>query len=736
MNWDWNLVLKRLVGAFVWGLSLALGAWHLSVFSGILGAFLGGAAGFLAGPLVAGTRLRTPTFVVGGSLLGAATLWLAGLPARSRVLAGLLGPEAAYALSDGLTWFLGALILVATLHAATLRHAWILAVELALVCLALVTPMSAHRDGFISRPHFFIDPLWSQGWDPVPFLMGLGALTAATLLVLSVGRFNRRNTLIDLGLLLLLAFLVVVFLPLNRLQQLAPQQQPMGQPGDAGEQGQPPPPSGKNPKDSDQDASPDKKPQDSENDGEGGKPRPVALVLFHDDFTPSDGYYYFRQKTMSMFNGARLVDDTTGLADLDVPPGFPSAGPEADPRGARIVPEPVDSRRVRRVRTSVNLIVAHPQPFGLLNPIRMEAAGNPDPDHFIRSYKVESSAYIGELSALLGRRAGSSAWSRQLWDHYTRIPQDPRYQKLATEITGRLQEKYRQDPLAKAVMIKLWLESEGTYSMRRRVLDSDDAVAKFLFGDRVGYCVHFAHAATYLARAVGLPARVATGYAADARYRFEGSALLIQDTNSHAWCELYLEGVGWVPLDVSPRQTDAQPPPPPDPDLQRMLGELARKEAPTPEGRPQPKKSLTEMARQALKLLARAAAFLVVAGILAAWVTKAVRRAGPYLGPGSTRLRRTFRAALDCLSDVGVRRPYGDSRERFARDQGDRFEALGPLTELHMRSSLGDPDQPFEPDAQVLRQHYRELGRQIRRHTPWWRRLLGMLNPFSWLLVR
>ncbi len=736
MNWDWNLILKRLVGAFVWGLALAIGAWNISVFSGILGAFLGGAAGFLAGPLLAGTRLRTPTFLVGGALVGGAGLWLAGLPARSRILAGVFGPEAAYALSDGLVWFLGALVLVATLHATTLRHSWVLAIELALVCLALVTPMSAHRDGFISRPHFFIDPLWSHGWDPLPFLMGLGALTAATLLVLSVGLFNRRNTLLDLGLLLFLAFLVVVFLPLNKLQQLAPQQQPMGQQGQGGEQGQPPPPSGKDPNDSDKEGQSDKRPQDRDNDGDGGKPRPVALVIFHDDFTPSDGYYYFRQKAMSMFNGARLVDDTTGLADRDVPQGFPSTGPEADPRGARIVPEPVDPSLVRTVRTSVNLIIAHPLPFGLLNPTRMEGAGNPDKDHFIRSYKVESAAFVGELSSLLGRQAGSRSWARDLWTHYTRIPEDPRYQKLAGEIVGRLQEKYRQDPLAKAVMIKLWLESEGTYSMRRRVLDSDDAVAKFLFGDKVGYCVHFAHAATYLARAVGIPARVATGYAADARYRFEGSALLIQDTNSHAWCEIYLEGVGWVPLDVAPRQTDAQPPPPPDPDLQRMLGELARKEAPTAEGRPQEKKSLTDMARRALKVLAQAVVFVLVLGFLAASVAKVLRRLGPYLGPDRTLLQRTFRAALDCLSDVGVRRPYGDSRERFARDLGDRYEALGPLTELHMHSSLGDPNQPFELEARMVRQHYRELGRQIRRHTPWWRRMLGLLNPFSWLFVR
>lgn len=735
MSWDWNVVLKRSIGALVWGLSLAVGVGSLAVVTGILGAFLGGAVGFLVGPLVAATRLRTTTILLGGAVLGLATTWLAGLPAQSQLLAGLFGPELAYGLSDGLGWFAGCLLFVGALHAATLRHASFLALELAVVALALVTPLSAHRDGFISRPHFFVDPLWSLGWDPVPFLMAVGAMTAATLLVLSVGRFNRRNTLIDLGLLLVLAGLLAVFLPLNKLQQLAPKQEPMGLQGQGREKGDPPPPM-KPDKDEKEEGGKRKREPKPEDGGGQGKPSPVALVLFHDDFTPSDGFYYFRQKVMSMYNGARLVDDTTGLADTDVPEHFPTSGAEEDPSGVGLRPEPVDEGLTRKVRTSAYLIVSHTLPFGLLNPVQMQAMGNPDPSQFVRAYDVESQAFVGELSSLIGRKAGNPRWSRELRDHYTRLPEDPRYKELADKIVGRLQEKYRDDPLARAVMIKLWLESEGTYSLRVRILDSDDAVAKFLFGDKVGYCVHFAHAATYLARAAGIPARVATGYAVDARYRFEGSALLVQDTNSHAWSEIYLEGVGWVPLDVAPRRSEAGPPPPPDADLQRMLGQLARKQAPSVEGKPQEKRDLNALVRSLLAGLAKVLGVLAVLAVLGAYVGKIARRLAPRFGPPETRVLRTFRAALDCLADVGVTRPFGDTRERFARDLGDRFEALAPLTELHMRGSLGDPDRPPRPAASEVLQHYRALGAQIRRHTPWWRRLLGLLNPFTWLFVR
>src|SRR5690606_26724776 len=62
----------------------------------------------------------------------------------------------------------------------------------------------------------------------------------------------------------------------------------------------------------------------------------------------------------------------------------------------------------------------------------------------------------------------------------------------------------------------------------------------FLFGDLTGYCVHFAHAAVFLMRAVGVPARVGTGYALPEANRQGGSALLLRNSDQHAWPEVYL----------------------------------------------------------------------------------------------------------------------------------------------------------------------------------------------------
>jgi hypothetical protein len=85
---------------------------------------------------------------------------------------------------------------------------------------------------------------------------------------------------------------------------------------------------------------------------------------------------------------------------------------------------------------------------------------------------------------------------------------------------------------------------------------ADDPVAPFLFGDHRGYCVHFAHAVVYMARALGIPARVATGYLTDLSQAKDGH-ILLRMSDRHAWGEAFITGVGWVPFDVQPEQVES-----------------------------------------------------------------------------------------------------------------------------------------------------------------------------------
>ncbi len=76
-----------------------------------------------------------------------------------------------------------------------------------------------------------------------------------------------------------------------------------------------------------------------------------------------------------------------------------------------------------------------------------------------------------------------------------------------------------------------------------------DFVAAFLFDTQTGYCDYYASAMVVLLRLMGIPARLAAGYAGgDA----EGDTLLIRERHAHSWPEVYFPGWGWVPFEPTP----------------------------------------------------------------------------------------------------------------------------------------------------------------------------------------
>lgn len=95
--------------------------------------------------------------------------------------------------------------------------------------------------------------------------------------------------------------------------------------------------------------------------------------------------------------------------------------------------------------------------------------------------------------------------------------------------------------------------------------EGEDFVDHFLEEGR-GYCVHFATLGTLLLRMEGVPARYVAGYVA----ALDGSGqAAVRDSAAHAWVEIYLDGYGWYPVEMTPGyegmeagagETTAQPP--------------------------------------------------------------------------------------------------------------------------------------------------------------------------------
>ena len=81
---------------------------------------------------------------------------------------------------------------------------------------------------------------------------------------------------------------------------------------------------------------------------------------------------------------------------------------------------------------------------------------------------------------------------------------------------------------------------------------------EFWFDRKEGFCEHIASAFVVLMRAMGIPARLVTGYQGGERNAVDGY-WVVRQSDAHAWTEVWLAGRGWVRVDptsmVAPGRT-------------------------------------------------------------------------------------------------------------------------------------------------------------------------------------
>jgi hypothetical protein len=100
--------------------------------------------------------------------------------------------------------------------------------------------------------------------------------------------------------------------------------------------------------------------------------------------------------------------------------------------------------------------------------------------------------------------------------------------------------------LAQAVVTHI---ERGNYSYTLEPgLYSRDAIDEFWFDRKLGFCEHYAAAFVVAMRAMGVPARVVTGYQGADAIPVDGW-LVVRNSYAHAWAEYWQAGVGWVRAD-------------------------------------------------------------------------------------------------------------------------------------------------------------------------------------------
>lgn len=113
------------------------------------------------------------------------------------------------------------------------------------------------------------------------------------------------------------------------------------------------------------------------------------------------------------------------------------------------------------------------------------------------------------------------------------------------------------DETETAQWIREILRQQAVYTLEPGDMPrGENIIDYFLYENQQGYCMHFASAAVMMFRLNGIPARYAEGYVVSPgsfeRDQDGSFVSVVHDYQAHAWPEIYIENVGWVPFEVTP----------------------------------------------------------------------------------------------------------------------------------------------------------------------------------------
>ena len=146
--------------------------------------------------------------------------------------------------------------------------------------------------------------------------------------------------------------------------------------------------------------------------------------------------------------------------------------------------------------------------------------------------------------------------SRRAYRRYTQMPADtnPRAVAWAKQLA---QQVSSSEEFIQAVW-NHFRQQNYFYTLKPPTLGDNDIDA-FLFDTQRGFCAHYSGAMTFLARAVGIPARVVAGYQGG-EWNEEEKYLTVRQYDAHAWIEVWYPGKGWTRVDptaaVSPERIE------------------------------------------------------------------------------------------------------------------------------------------------------------------------------------
>ena len=241
----------------------------------------------------------------------------------------------------------------------------------------------------------------------------------------------------------------------------------------------------------------------------------------------------------------------------------PASTLDFNPGSGDIKVADIEDRSEARLRFTLqlpaqSLIYAPSQPVWLDRPASVDITPVEAGLHDILSWQANRNLSNGgryEVRAEIGNpnadqlRAAVAPYPQWVYKRYFQVPDNlrPEFEALAQRVT-----EGQTTPYDKAVAITNYLRSNLQYSTSvPRTPEGRDPVEWVLFSYKKGFCNYYASAEVLMLRAVGIPARMAVGFA---QGEYENGEYAVRRRDAHAWPEVFFPGFGWVEFEPTASQ--------------------------------------------------------------------------------------------------------------------------------------------------------------------------------------
>lgn len=139
-----------------------------------------------------------------------------------------------------------------------------------------------------------------------------------------------------------------------------------------------------------------------------------------------------------------------------------------------------------------------------------------------------------------------SAYSQYVTDTYTTV--DIETYNFMQDIIREQSFSASDDEIIGKVARYIQNAAEYNLDYKTEMDNESNVVIAFLSEYKEGVCRHYASAATLLYRSLGIPARYTVGFLGKTT---AGSVTEVTAAQAHAWVEVYVNGIGWVNVEVT-----------------------------------------------------------------------------------------------------------------------------------------------------------------------------------------